>query len=117
MKTCGRCKQTLEEDHFYWKGKDKIDRFSYCKSCYNKYCAERWVRIKKEAVEWMGGACQDCKGRFHYSVYEFHHLDPQEKEMTWTKMRLTSKAKRVAELEKCVMLCANCHRLRHHQYQ
>lgn len=83
------------------------------RDCFNRYCVERWRRIKAEEVERMGGVCKDCGGVFHPDVYDFHHEDPREKEYQWTKLRLLSAERRRAELAKCVLLCANCHRLRH----
>ncbi|WP_412061066.1 hypothetical protein [Rubrivirga sp. IMCC45206] len=76
-------------------------------------CVDRWRRIKAEEVVRFGGRCQDCGEAFHPDVFEFHHLDPAEKEFGWTKLRLFSSDRRQRELAKCVMLCANCHRMRH----
>ena len=76
-------------------------------------CVERWRRIKIEEVERFGSRCADCGGDFHPDVFEFHHLEPEVKEYNWTKLRLFSTERRRDELEKCVMLCANCHRMRH----
>ena len=76
-------------------------------------CVARWRRIKIEEIERLGGRCQDCGGTFHPDVYDFHHLDPTEKEYSWSKLRLFSPDRRRFELAKCVVLCANCHRMRH----
>lgn len=73
----------------------------------------RWLKRKIDAIDYMGGKCADCGGTFHYSQYEFHHLDPSTKEYNWSKMRLRTLSSMRAELDKCVMLCANCHRFRH----
>lgn len=56
-----------------------------------------------------------CQGIFHPAVYEFHHLDPTTKDRDPSKM-LSLKWERVTtELDKCILLCANCHRLIHHE--
>ena len=63
----------------------------------------------------MGGRCADCGltlAASHYAVFEFHHLDPSRKDADWSELRLQGKAKIQAELAKCVLLCANCHRVR-----
>jgi len=56
--------------------------------------------------------CTDCGGIFHYSVMEFDHL-PQYKKLFqlsqwegWTKKEIK------AEIAKCEVVCANCHRMR-----
>lgn len=42
---------------------------------------------------------------------EFHHLDPTEKDGGLAgSIKFLSKEKLLAEIEKCVLLCANCHR-------
>jgi 5-methylcytosine-specific restriction endonuclease McrA len=74
---------------------------------------ERWRRIKADEVESKGGSCADCGGVFHPDVFDFHHTNPAEKEYQWAKLRLFSAKRRRVELAKCVLLCANCHRLRH----
>lgn len=88
----------------------KTRRYSgWCNSCRNLKRQEQ----KKQAVEYKGGACQDCGGIFPLSVYDFHHLDPNQKDFEISKVRPSSLAKVKAELDKCVLLCSNCHRIRH----
>lgn len=114
-KICTKCKSKKCLSEFYQQS-DRKNGQSYCKSCFNDYCQERWINKKINAIEYKGGCCQDCKLSLkdtHYSVFEFHHLDPSKKDADWTKLRLTSGDKIKAELEKCVLLCANCHRIRH----
>ena len=66
---------------------------------------------KAEAVAEAGDVCADCGQTFPACCYDFHHLDPTVKE------RDPSAAFRRAdwrdEITKCVMLCSNCHRIRH----
>ena len=66
------------------------------------------------AIEYLGGKCNSCKQEFHPAVYEFHHTDPNTKENDPSKMLQLSLVRLQAELDKCVLLCANCHRLHHH---
>lgn len=73
----------------------------------------RWIRRKKEAVDYMGGKCTECGYNKHYAAMHFHHLDPFTKEFNWAKLRLKSWDKIYKELEKCVLLCANCHAIKH----
>lgn len=73
----------------------------------------RRSRLKLEAIKKFGNACYDCGISYPSQVYDFHHLNPKKKNFSWKKMRQVSKKKRDAELSKCVLLCANCHRIRH----
>ncbi|MGH2451550.1 MAG: hypothetical protein ACRDGE_09825 [Candidatus Limnocylindria bacterium] len=68
-------------------------------------------RIKVRAVAYMGGACFGCDRTALPAIFEFHHWDPHEKEFGITQDGVPRRwEKIVAELQKCVMLCANCHR-------
>lgn len=60
----------------------------------------------------MGGACCICGYARSPNALEFHHLDPSIKDFSFGSIRAEPKSwsKIVAELKKCVMLCANCHR-------
>jgi hypothetical protein len=111
MSNCYRCKTELNSENCYKKNQ-KLQ--SYCKKCFLFYCKDRWTKRKIDIINSFGNFCFDCKQSFDYCVYDFHHLDPTEKKMDWRKMRLVSIEKLQEELKKCIMLCANCHRIRHH---
>ena len=110
MKTCTTCHTQKEDSDFYKKG-DRLH--SMCKQCFNAYCIERWRQRKTQAVKDFGGKCRDCNQEYPDAVFDFHHLDPSEKDFDWNKLRLRSIDSIREELSKCVMLCANCHRIRH----
>lgn len=76
---------------------------------------ERWIKIKKKAIEYKGGCCQRCGYNQYYGSLQFHHINPLEKDVSWTKLRLRSWDKIVSELDKCDLLCANCHAEVHHE--
>ena len=112
MKTCSSCKETLPEHDFY-KQADRKNGASRCKSCFNKYCIQRWRDYKKKAVDYKGGCCIRCGYNNSPNALEFHHRNPLEKDFVWTKLRLKSWDKVTLELDKCDLLCANCHREEH----
>ena len=69
-------------------------------------------RIKTALVEAFGGFCQLCGKSYPQSVYEFHHLNPDEKKFGLSVSSTTrAKADYALEAKKCIMVCANCHRL------
>jgi hypothetical protein len=78
-----------------------------------KYQINRWRNIKIKAVKFMGGSCVRCGYNDHPAALQFHHLDPSTKLTGWTKLRLKSWNKITEELQKCIMLCANCHSIEH----
>ena len=107
MQNCSKCSTELNESNAYKKG----NRYqSLCKSCFTDYVSQRWVKRKLEAVQSKGGKCQCCGYDKYHGALEFHHLDPKEKDFDWRKTRQMSKTKLQDELDKCVLLCANCHR-------
>lgn len=81
----------------------------------NQKQAERTRANKAKAIEYLGGACQKCGGIFHMSVYDFHHRDPSEKEFEPCRLKFYSWGKLKIELDKCDLLCSNCHREIHYK--
>lgn len=84
-----------------------------CKQCFSKYCMERWRDRKKQAIQYLGGSCNRCKKKHAPEIYDFHHVVPGNKDFTWQKLRLKSWESITKELDKCELVCANCHRYRH----
>lgn len=83
--------------------------------CQAHYRAERKSIIKKLCVSYLGGKCLDCKTEYHHSVYDFHHIDPSHKESSISLLFQNGSISDIAkEVSKCELLCANCHRIRHH---
>lgn len=76
---------------------------------------KRRDKVKKMAVEYCGGKCQDCLTSFSYpGVYDFHHLDENIKEFSIGNNGYTKGWEKIKkELDKCILLCSNCHRIRH----
>lgn len=70
---------------------------------------------KSKAVASRGGVCAKCLGSFPDYVFEFHHVVPEEKEHTPSKLFMLSDSKIEQELAKCVMVCSNCHKIIHHE--
>ncbi len=72
----------------------------------------RLARDKKtRAILLMGSVCYSCERNGPTTLFEFHHWDAREKDFGISADGLSRPwEKIVAELEKCVMLCANCHR-------
>lgn len=68
-------------------------------------------------LDYLGGRCQDCKRVFPIYVYDLHHLsEPRMDILSFaSKVKLKPFDKIKADLDNCVLLCANCHRIRHHE--
>ncbi len=68
---------------------------------------------KEKAIEYLGGCCWKCEGVFDRELYDFHHIVPASKEFEWSKLKKRKWETIQKELDKCVLLCSNCHRLAH----
>lgn len=85
----------------------------YCKKCLSIYTNKKWTHLKELAIEYKGGKCEICGYRKCNAALEFHHINMQEKEFTISKVRTLSLDVIKPELDKCMLLCANCHREQH----
>ena len=83
---------------------------SLCKSCHNKQTIERGQKNREAYVNYLGGSCKYCSYARCLSALEFHHRDPSKKDPTFTSMRYWGLEKAKKELDKCDLVCANCHR-------
>lgn len=123
---CNKCKETKPVSEFY-KRKPK-GFYSPCKLCQQIKAKYNWrnnkivilkrhkeIRIKNKlrAIEYLGNTCSKCKCMFHHVVYDFHHPD-NNKEVDIGSILLKTWENIKKELDKCVLLCANCHRIEHY---
>ena len=67
-----------------------------------------YKKRKQQAIEYMGGKCVICGYNKTLRSLCFHHRNPEEKDfgisggnMSWERMK--------CELDKCILVCANCH--------
>lgn len=74
-----------------------------------KTIVDYWKRRKKLMLIGFGSKCQICGYNKCDSALEFHHLNPEEKEIAISS-QIRSWEKTKEELEKCICVCANCHR-------
>lgn len=121
-KTCTKCgneKSSIEfygqiqrskvSDNVKWRYKD-----SMCKVCRNAYVNTRRREIKTQAIDYLGGMCVDCGLRSSIvEIYDFHHRNPEAKDFSISDFKNRRIETIKPELDKCDLLCANCHRRRH----
>lgn len=80
--------------------------------CAKHFKAERYTLVKQTLIDLMGGECALCKGKFQHAVYDFHHLEGKEHGMS--RVLINNSIDTIAtEAVKCILLCANCHRMEH----
>lgn len=76
-----------------------------------KAVAKRRRKIKTMVIEYKGGKCQICGYCRYQGALELHHIDKSKKDFGIGDKGYTRSWERVRkELDKCILLCANCHR-------
>ncbi len=82
-----------------------------CVKCRSESVQKRRDRIKEILVEYKGGKCEICGYDKCIQALEFHHLNPNEKDFgIGAKGYTRSIEKNKKEVDKCIMVCSNCHR-------
>ena len=77
---------------------------------YNYSLVKKWRQeIKIKSVEYKGGKCQICGYDRCLRSLDFHHINPSEKEFSISSMSRRSIVKIKNELDKCILVCSNCH--------
>lgn len=98
MKICEVCKEELTVV--------KGNRCYYCN------IRLRRTRVKLAAVKYKGGVCVRCKWVGPVEGFTFHHRDPDQKEFSISDRGTMYSWERIkSELDKCDLLCANCHNI------
>lgn len=81
-----------------------------CKECRKDAVIDIRRRNKIKLVEYKGGKCERCGYDKCIDALEFHHLNPNEKDFGVSCGDTRSLEKLKVEADKCIMVCANCHR-------
>tara|TARA_Y100000310_G_C20007586_1_gene501398 strand:+ start:67 stop:510 length:444 start_codon:yes stop_codon:yes gene_type:complete len=89
---------------------------SLCKSCHNFNTIERGRKNRLAYIQYKGGKCSNCGYDKCPDALEFHHPDPAQKDPTFRSIRYWGIKKAQNELDKCILLCCNCHREIHYQW-
>lgn len=72
--------------------------------------------IKKQLVKYKGGKCEICGYNKCIGVLQFHHINPEEKDFDISSQYNNGQLdmqKMYEEVDKCLLLCANCHGEQH----
>ena len=107
-RVCGKCNlEKKEYDFYYYKTKFR----AWCKDCDKINTIIRQAIYKKLCVEYKGGKCEICGYDKYIGALDFHHKDPSQKKFNIAAAKLRQfNNETIEELNKCQMLCANCHR-------
>lgn len=82
-----------------------------CRKCRSYYVAQNRIKTKQKLVDLLGGKCQICGYNKSIWALEFHHINPEEKDFSFSQDGITRGwDKCLTEVQKCALLCCRCHR-------
>lgn len=103
---CITCGET-DPEKFYGHSR------SMCKNCHAKDSFRRQRANRTRGIEYLGGECKNCGFKGCDASFDFHHRVPAEKADNFIRHKTWSWEHLKSELDKCDLLCANCHREHH----
>lgn len=80
-----------------------------CKRCVGEAVTRRKQKVKQLLVEEAGGCCAVCGYDRCIINLTFHHVDPAQKSFGLGMHTTKALATYREEIQKCVLVCANCH--------
>jgi len=92
-------------------GKDTNNKGGYLR-CSLHYKVYKRKKIREELIQKLGGKCNMCNGIFPNVAFDFHHLGNKEMDIS-SMIDRYSEVEIKKEADKCILLCANCHRIHH----
>lgn len=76
--------------------------------------AKRRKKVREMAINYKGGKCMLCGYKKCLQALELHHLKSSEKDFSISDEGYTRSWEKIRkEIEKCILICANCHRELH----
>lgn len=101
---CHRCGR-----RFHFKPRSGMTRHRCNSCCQSRATPEARRLLKRWMIDYKGGECLLCGYRRHWAALTFHHVDPRLKRFNFAGAHNRSLASLREELDKCVLVCANCH--------
>lgn len=109
-KHCSDCKERKPLAEFYMRPGDRKNQpASLCKICQNQRVIGRQRERKQRCVEYKGGKCELCGYNKCIAALVFHHKEAKDKEFGIAEMKRAFNDATKQELDKCALLCSNCH--------
>ena len=114
IKNCYLCNENLPVSDFCsFYIKNRIKRvYSYCKKCDSRRVRENSRKVKEWAISQKGGCCFECGYNKCIAALDFHHKNENEKDTGIAKFKKIDDTLK-KEIDKCILLCSNCHREKH----
>jgi DNA-binding transcriptional MerR regulator len=102
-------KLTSREIQFFYNSfYKKVNLGTTKDSIPKEYYSNKRYQIKKELVDYKGGCCEICGYNKSLRALQFHHINPKEKDFNIGGVTTLNESVK-NELNKCILVCANCH--------
>lgn len=111
---CPCCGIHLNSETGYSR-KDRNIWATLCKKCSMEKDFKKRFNFKIKALKYKGTSCKSCGYNKDITALEFHHKNPTEKEILPAKLYYKPWDYAKQELDKCIILCCNCHREDHYR--
>lgn len=115
LKVCMQCGVAKDQmtDYYWSNGHTR----NICKECVKQNEREKYRHKMEEKQEYKQNlSCKKC-GEKRFYLLDFHHRNPKEKDYTISDKSRLSLSQLQNEIDKCDVLCANCHREWHYLSQ
>jgi hypothetical protein len=127
---CSRCKISKPADEFNFRNRAKGVRHIYCRECGKEFTRNHYRRNRRQYIERSMRAnvrrrefmremksrpCADCGVQYPYYVMDFDHREGEEKVFEMNRVSYVTLGALKREIEKCDVVCSNCHRERTYQ--
>ena len=110
-------KEYQKEYHNKYDGKYYGRNAEKCREYTRNYLENvrrpKLLQMKQNAVDYKGGKCSSCGKTYPNVCYDFHHIDRKTKykEVSCMITEMYSWEDIKNELDKCILVCSNCHRI------
>lgn len=126
-KRCSVCGVDKPVEEFHFKNKARGIRRDRCKPCaadyhkahyqknkaaYAERAKEQRRRLTQLVRELKSGPCTDCGVSYPWYVMQFDHTGDDKRQDVANLVNYGSERKLLEEIEKCELVCANCHAIR-----
>ena len=130
QKLCSGCRVAKPVEEFNFRYRAKGIRHSYCRECGKRLTQSHYKRNKRSYLDRNTRAyqrhrelirrikarpCADCGIQYPYYVMDFDHREGEEKLFGLNSVARMTISGILREIEKCDVVCANCHRERTHR--
>jgi hypothetical protein len=130
MKKCSKCNRLKSLEEFSFNKRKNDGHQTICKVCFKLYRDKHYIDNKQYYIDKSkefrqaksrfindiknNSKCQNCE-ESHISCLDFHHTQDFKKDYEIGNMRSFSEENILKEIDKCIILCSNCHRKVHYE--